>query len=314
MSASEVAGVVSFVGATYANLRLGPATTLAHALCASIGEREGVRVLSIKGPFAEYHGLRPARSAVDADVLVLPGDFDTFCLALERVGWKERVARETPTLIALHSRTFIHDSWPCDIDVHLWFPGFFAAPSIVFDELWEHRCALPVGEVTVSFPGRSGAAAIAAMHALRNLSVVRHQQEWRWVRAALRDDFTEAEQHDFVNLVTKGRAQWVLRELLGDITGDEPEDDLTPEQRRAWKAHTDFAADGGSAGWWIALRQQPLAVWPSFLRRALWVPRVEIPRNDESVLPTRSEAWVYQIDRWRRGLIATLRYWRGVER
>lgn len=309
-----MASVVSATDAVTSSLGLGHATTLAHALCGAIGDRHDIRVLSIKGPFAEYHGLRPARTAADADVLVAPSDFDAFCVAIEAAGWKERVARETPTLIAAHSRTYIHESWPCDIDVHLWFPGFFADPSVVFDELWKRRRAIPIGEVTVLFPGRPGAAAIAAMHALRNMTVVRHRAEWAWVRDALRDDFSETDRRDFLDLVTKGRAQWVLRDQLRDITGVEPENDLTAEEQRAWQAHRAFAADGGAASWWIALRRQPFSEWPAFLLRAAWVPRAEIPRNDASVLPSRGQAWSYQVARWGRGFTATLRYVRGADR
>lgn len=295
-------------------LGLSQATTLAHALCAAIGDRDDIRVLSIKGPFADVHGLRPSRSSADADVLVDPEQFDSFCSALAAVGWKERVGRETPTFIEVHSRTFIHDSWPCDIDVHRWFPGFFAEPSAVFDELWNRRRATPIGEVAVLFPSRAGGAAIAATHALRNMTVSRHQQEWEWVRDALRDDFDSEERREFLRLVSKGRAQWVLREQVRHITGVEPEDDLTAEERRAWQAHLDFAADGGAVGWWMALRRQPLTRWPAFLIRAAWVPRAEIPRNDASVLPSRGEAWAYQRARWGRGVSATVRYMRGAGR
>lgn len=300
--------------ASTSNFGLPHATTLAHALCASVGDRNGVRVLSIKGPYAERHGLRPARTAADADVLVEPVGFDRFCAALEGVGWKERVARETPTFIAVHSRTYIHDSWPCDIDVHRWFPGFFADPQIVFDELWEGRGASPIGEITVQFPSRAGTAAIAALHALRNMTIARHQQEWTWVRDALRDDFDDGERKEFVTLVTNGRAQWVLREQLRALTDVVVQDDLSDDERRAWQAHLDFAADGGAASWWMALKRQPLTGWPRFLFRAAWVPRAEIPRNDASTLPTRGQAWSYQVSRWGRGVSATLKYVRGADR
>ena len=296
--------------AATSHLTLGQATEIAHALSASLGESLRARVLTIKGPAAQHHGLRPARIAADADILVEPARFDDLCVALESHGWRERVARETPALLDAHSRTYIHDAWSCDIDVHRWFPGFFGDPGTVFDELWRSRCAILIGSVPVMIPSRAATAVIAAMHALRNISVPRHAQEWEWVRTALREDFSEQERQEFIALTTIGRARWVLREQLRDITGLEPEDDLTTEQRRAWQAHIDFAADGGAAGWWIALRRKPLLARPMFLARAVWVPRAAIPRNDESVLPTHREAWAYQAARWGRGVSATVKYMR----
>lgn len=291
-------------------LGLAQATALAHALCAAVAGAAGIRILTIKGPAAEHHGLRPARTAADADLLVDPPDVDRFCAALEGRGWRERVSRETPTLIGVHSRTFIHDDWPCDIDVHAWFPGFFAEPTVVFDELWRTRRGLVIGSSAVAIPSRAASAVIAALHALRNFTVPRHRQEWKWTTAIVRDDFRGGERAEFLDLVTLGRSRWVLRDLLRDVTGDDVEagGDLTAEERRRWQAHVDFGADGGAAGWWLSLRGRPVRAWPGVLRAAVWVPRADIPRNDPAVLPGLGETWSYQLVRWRRGLGASLRF------
>lgn len=289
-------------------LGLAQATALAHGLCAALAAQAGIRLLTIKGPAAEHHGLRPARTAADADLLVDPADLDRFCAALEERGWRERVSRETPTLLGVHSRTFIHDGWPCDIDVHGWFPGFFAEPRIVFDELWRTRRGIVIGASAVAIPSRPASAVIAALHALRNATVVRHRQEWEWTTTVVRDDFDAGERSEFLDLVALGRSRWVLRDLLREVTGHEVDGDLTADERRRWQAHVDFGADGGAAGWWLSLRETPVGAWPGVLRAAVWVPRSEIPRNDPAVLPSHGETWTYQLIRWRRGLSASLRY------
>lgn len=290
------------------------ATPLAHALCSSLATHLGVRLLSIKGPSAAHWGLRPSRVSADADVLVEPKGFEVLSDALLARGWHERVARDTPTLIDNHSRTFIHDSWPCDIDVHQWFPGFFADSGIVFDALWKGRHAMIIGAVDVMIPSRPAAAAIAAMHALRNMTDGRHRQEWDWVAMALQQDFNEGERREFVSLANVGRARWVLRDLLIKIEDRETANDLTPDQSRAWQAHLDFAADGGAVSWWLALRRLPAHERIRFLRKALWVDRADIPRNDALVIPTRAEAWRYQTSRWSRGVAALRNYlWRKTQ-
>jgi hypothetical protein len=152
-------------------LRLPEATLLAHALGARVAAQVSTRVLSIKGPAADHHALREPRLSVDADLLVDPREYETFCAALEAHGWHERVARSTPTILEPHSRTYIHPQWPCDIDVHERFPGFFAEPADVFDELWTRREALYVGGVALMIPSLVPTMMIGALHSLRNMSV-----------------------------------------------------------------------------------------------------------------------------------------------
>ncbi|WP_231481677.1 MULTISPECIES: nucleotidyltransferase family protein [unclassified Microbacterium] len=293
-------------------LRLPEATLLAHALGARVAEQVSARVLSIKGPAADHHALREPRLSVDADLLVDPPAFESFCAALEAQGWHERVARSTPTILEPHSRTYIHPRWPCDIDVHERFPGFFADPADVFDELWNRREALHVGGVALTIPALVPSMMIGALHALRNMSVPRHRAEWDSIIEMLQSRLDDSGRQDFLRLADAGRSRWVLREALEIIGFGPVENDLSTSEADSWSSNLRFGADGGAAGWLIALRRGPMRERALTLVRAVWVPKEFVPRNEKSVPLSTQQVMRYQIQRWRRGLRATLNYVRNL--
>lgn len=294
-----------------ARLRRADATILAHALGAKVAEELSVRVLSIKGPAADHHALRAPRVSADADLLVDPAEFRAFCEALERRGWHERVARSTPSILELHSRTYIHPEWPCDIDVHDRFPGFFAPSEMVFQELWERREALTVGNVTIVIPSIAASAVIAALHALRNMSHARHRSEWAEVVEALKFRFTRSQQLDFLRLAEVGKARWVLRDAIDEMGFGPSENDLDPNEDAIWTANLRFGPDGGAVGWIRAMKGGTLSDRALLLMRAVWVPRDFVPRNEEALRLSTTQVLRYQFDRWRRGARAVLKYLRA---
>ncbi|HEV7171578.1 MAG TPA: hypothetical protein VGN50_01660, partial [Pedococcus sp.] len=121
-------------------LTLDEAVLLAHGLVQRLADSVGARVLFVKGPTAVAVGARPPRPSSDVDVLVDPASFETLCAAIEGVAWVRRHApmpvSRAADLAFDHSAHFIHEEWPCDLDVHFCFPGFFADPPAVFDALW----------------------------------------------------------------------------------------------------------------------------------------------------------------------------------
>lgn len=281
-------------------------TTLAHARASHLARSHGIRLLSIKGPVADHYRLRPSRVAADADVWVEPERFNEFALLLETEGWHTRVAREAPAVLQPHSRTYIHDDWGCDIDLHHAFPGFFAPATQVFELLWSERRQLRLGNTDVSIPSWAGAAIIAALHGIRNLGDPRHLREYELVIDALQvaDD---RERSAFNALAHAGDATWALRGLL--TTGGFGVSDEEPnmEQRKSWDARVSYG-HLGVVVWWKYLRSLPGHRRPGQLMRAIWVPRVDIPRNDRALVPTRTEAWRFQTARWARGARALTRY------
>jgi hypothetical protein len=291
-------------------LHAAEATALAHAMTAYIARDAGIRLLSIKGPVADHYRLRAPRVPADSDVWVEPGRFAEMCERLEARGWHLRVGRETPALLPQHSRTFIHGSWPCDIDLHWMFPGFFADPEAAFDAVWETRSAIRVAHTEVAVPSLAGSAVIGMLHALRNTQDPRHREERDLLATMLVERFSDDDRAEFYRIARGGGAVWVLRDViaearLGDVVSDASED-----EKHRWTLFQAYVEDGSAVSWWVQLRSAPLSQKGRLLARALWVPRVDVPRNDPSVLPTRTEAWRYQRLRWGRGGRALVRYFR----
>lgn len=291
-----------------ATLALGDATQLAHALAGMLARESRTRVLSIKGPASDQHRLRSPRTAADADVLVDPAGFERFCSELEMRGWRTRYGRETPSLLPPHSRTYIHESWPCDIDVHSAFPGFFAGADAAFEALWRTRVMLSVAH-TVSFaPSRAGSAVIAALHAQRSSQSARHRAEGDQVRSVVGTEFRDDEREEFYRIAREGGAVWVLRDLIESLDIGPLISDASPDDQRLWNLNRTYNEDGSAVGWLLHWKAATWSRRPMILIRAIWVSRADIPRNDERAMPTRSEAWRYRRARWRRGAAALGRF------
>lgn len=285
-------------------------TTLAHARTAHLAQAHGIRLLSIKGPVADHYQLRPPRPAADADVWVEPARFEEFCNLLEAQDWHQRVGRETPSVMPSHSRTYIHDEWGCDIDVHHTFPGFFSSAGAAFEALWQGRQQLRIGQIGVMIPSLVGASLIAALHGLRNQNESRQQWEYERIVELVSASFSKEDRREFVKLARSGGAIWPLRELLEHA---ELETATTPpprELQQQWTLNRAYGDLGSMPGWWLYLRSLPLRQQPAALARAVWVSRADIPRNSPDVLPSHREAWRYQAARWARGARALARYLR----
>ncbi|MBO9704835.1 MAG: nucleotidyltransferase family protein, partial [Arthrobacter sp.] len=130
-------------------LPMSSATPLAYAMVDRLARTNGIRVLAIKGPVLAAMGLRPRKVSSDADILVEPDRMAELCAVLESKGWRDREVRFSPSILDPHSRTLIHPEWPCDIDVHSYFPGFFGPAEDVFDVLWEGRVSVSMANVAV---------------------------------------------------------------------------------------------------------------------------------------------------------------------
>ena len=158
-----------------AELRMSEAVPLAHALVARLAELEGVRILFIKGPTAVALGARPPRPSTDVDVLCEAGGLERLGPALERCRWRRRVPegagqelKYAARYLFEHSVHFIHDEWPCDLDIHYNFPGFLAPDEVVFEELWRRRTSVEVAHWPVPCADLLGQSAIVALHGLRD--------------------------------------------------------------------------------------------------------------------------------------------------
>lgn len=165
-------------GGDASTLRRLEAIELAYAMAHRAGENIGVRVLAIKGLVGVWHKLREPRVPSDIDVLVHPDDFEPFRKELERVGWRSRMGEFTDFWGEHHSVTMLHDEWPCDIDVHRWYPGFLEEPATAFEEVWSRSIPIPFGGRCVPAGGQASSILVMALHSLRsNPDDSRHGEE-----------------------------------------------------------------------------------------------------------------------------------------
>src|SRR3954452_14707989 len=130
-------------------LELAEAVPLLHGVVDEVARRHGIRILFIKGPILGQQGLRDAHASIDVDVLVDPRRVGDLRRGLEELGWAIRVPSNAPQVLALHSATYAHPLWPCEIDVHERFPGFLASPQATFDALWPYRTLATVASRAV---------------------------------------------------------------------------------------------------------------------------------------------------------------------
>ncbi|KQP97452.1 MULTISPECIES: nucleotidyltransferase family protein [unclassified Rathayibacter] len=263
-------------------LDIRSAVLLLHGWISAVSEKHGYRALFIKGPGLRFLGLREDHVSADVDVLVDPASFEEFCSRLEASGWSQRRITFAGARYTEHSRTFIHPSWPCDIDAHRFFPGFLASEHVVFDELWERRIPMEIADRVCTIPDRAGSMLILGLHALRSRADnPRHARELSYM---IEHTALDADQRiDLADLARRTGAESTLAEVLLAVgatpsaqapTKDDP---ATAAALRAWNHRV---ASGASTGY----------MWTSIIRRqrgwqrlvtighALWPERADLLR------------------------------------
>ena len=186
-------------------LALTEAVPLAHALVARVAGDHDVRVLFIKGPAAAEQGLRPHRGSVDVDVLVDPRQRGLLAAALDELGWVDENPYLSPTVLPQHSLTHRHESWPCELDLHDRFPGFFADPQAVFETLWLRRTTVRVAAQDIPAPDRAGHALVLALHSLRDPHDTSRQIDLHDLEQRLAGDLTADDLRDLAGLARDAR-------------------------------------------------------------------------------------------------------------
>lgn len=190
---------------------------LATALCQAVADEVGVPVLFLKGPAASLQGLRPAgHVSGDVDVMCRPADQGAMAAGLRSRGWRLRPVSTAAREFTTHSITFIHDQWPCDIDLHTTFPGMLAEPTTNFDALWKHREEHVLAGTAVQTPDRSGQFLILLLHGLRSPDLARNVQQISAARATYTGQLTPHERS-------------MVRQLIADTASAEPTQDFFRE-------------------------------------------------------------------------------------
>lgn len=238
------------LGRHTSDLTLAEAVPLAAALVSSAGARIGVRTLVIKGPTLAEHGLREPRDSNDVDVLVEPDGVEALARALSKYAWTERAVAFAGQSDAPHALTLFHREWPCDLDLHRFFPGFLADPSEVFDALWETRSRMKLGHIECAVPSVVASALIYQLSLLRGRESVENSELRQWSQS-----LNEHQRNELSTLIRTTGADLSLtgcREpwTPGLLRGHEG-DDRSARRRRA------LSGDHGYYFWRIAYAEAP---------------------------------------------------------
>lgn len=222
-------------------LEVPEAVVLATAQMAVLAVDLGVRLLVIKGLVSDRMGLRNASDHSDVDVLVERSSLGVVMGALMESGWRPRPRTRVAAFVEYHSRSFIHDSWPIDIDVHVSIPGFLKSPTEVFEALWSTRQSLDVAGVGVTAIGWEAALLLQEVHGLRSGVSAKSIRERSFIRGPVKDGLDDARAARVFQVARDIGADESCAGLLGEL-GDRSEAPIRSraEMRmiRGWKAVT----------------------------------------------------------------------------
>ncbi len=289
------------VAAEPVDLRLADAVELGHALVQRLADQNGARVLLLKGPALHRHGLRSARTSSDVDALVEPQRFAQLCDAFLAAGWHERPVDFITSRTSVHSRTFIREGWPCDVDVHSFYPGFLAPADEVFEILWADRVRMPFAHRLCDVPDRLGSALVLALHSLRGKAVdARHSRE---LDELLQIGFDDHERARLAVLAERTGCAATLEDVLPKLGVDVT---LSEEQRSAaevvrWRRRVASGSHG--AYFWIdAFRRGNGRERMDVIRRSIWPTREHLLLARPEVVDTVPGRLKGRIARWGRGV------------
>ncbi|MDN4641967.1 nucleotidyltransferase family protein [Agreia sp. PsM10] len=285
-------------------LGMREAVTLAHVLTSSVARQNDIRLLSIKGPTLAAHGLRDDRYYADADVFVDPSRLNDFVALLNARGWVERFERPTARILADHSVTLVHPLWPCDIDVHWYFPGYFAAPQDVFDMLWSRRMSMPLAGASIVMPDLTASASIAALHYLRHPHSSRHQEEMAELTRRLIALGDQRILDDLLRLAERGGAPDAQADFLMSLGLSVPDLSFDPVHRAQWFAYVETHDDGSTGAWLLELGGVGWRAKLPELWRALFPSSAELRAAHGGVEMSLGERTRTRLSRIRKGVRA----------
>lgn len=306
---------------------------LSTALAQHVAREHGIRMLVIKGPISAELGLRTRRYSTDVDIVVEPARTKDLVEALGAYGWTPRPWPDFPKLLEQHSRTLIHESWPNDIDVHHYWPGFLGKPEEAFDRLWMHRIQVDVAGHPIETPDRAGSALVLALHSLREEGQVaddsRQMTEYAELVEALKKmegtdaayvsptrtspSLTEQILQDAVGTDSTQTA----RRLLVDLGHDVPlvPNSTASEPLRLWRLNA--KAEHAMTGWMLKLQRAPLLKKPGIAVRAFFPSRADLEAIDPELRNgaiSLRQAWWRRVSRGMHGLVQARRDLRAFDK
>lgn len=296
----------------HVTLRVDESVELGHAWLQSLADDTGIRTLLIKGPALHRHGLRDKRTSSDIDVLVEPARFGELCDAILAGGWTQRPGNFITRRTTLHSATFLKEGWPCDLDVHSFYPGFLADPAVVFDALWARRTRMAFAHHHCVVPDRVSSILILALHSVRGATVqARHADE---LEQLVRVPLTDEERADVAALALETGCVATLEAVLPrlGVHAQAPLAELESDALRAWRERVSSGSHGAYF-WLLVLRQSPWRERPMIVWRAFWpsaaelrISHPEIDGSPGSTVRARARRWMHGIRSAPRAIRAVL--------
>jgi hypothetical protein len=181
-------------------------------------QKHSIRALAAGGPIFAQLGLVSPRVSPTAIVIVEPIHQLHLVLALEGAGWSLTSPGHTRGLLPLVFLRLVHPALVCPIDIYDIFPGFYAAPAVVFEQLWQRRVELPIGGVAVPALDRVGTLLVAGHDQLGALARDRRAESHvDYFVTMFRTSLTPSEQDAVVALVYSVRGTEPLRPFLAAI-------------------------------------------------------------------------------------------------
>ncbi|MGN6218399.1 MAG: nucleotidyltransferase family protein [Microbacterium sp.] len=283
------------------DLRLGEAVELGHAFVQRLAGDSAVRILFLKGPALHRQGLRSQRTSSDVDVLVDPPGFSTLCAALVAAGWHERPVDFITSRTSVHSRTFIRDGWPCDLDVHSFYPGFLAPPAEVFEALWADRVQMPFAHRLCDVPDRLGSALILALHSLRGKALEpRHRRE---LDELLQIELDGPERARLAELAKRTGCAATLEDVLTRLGVQVAVSDAERSAEEVVRWRRRVASGSHGAYFWIdAFRRGDGRERVAVVRRAVWPTREHLLLSRPETTDTVPGRLRGRLARWGRGI------------
>jgi hypothetical protein len=291
---------------------LSEAVPLAHAVVDRVARDHGVRVIFVKGPIAVMQGLRTARESVDVDVLVHPPGLEKLISALGVAGWDDEQVYGTPTA-ATYSRTIRHARWPCELDLHVRFPGFLAAPEKIFERLWTRHDTAVVAACELPCLDRTAQALLLAVNALRDPGAPDKRLELEDLVQRVRESFDATDLTDLAELAQAVGAVETAAPFL-QLVGAVPRaaGDADPTGLRAWRMRTQ--PEWRVATWLDDLRATPKRRWPRYVWYAVMLTETELRNAEPQLPPGRRAVLGARLRRIRRGVRAAPGAWRSVRK
>lgn len=264
-------------------------------------------------------GVRPPRPSSDVDVLCEPMGVKRLGMALQSCGWRRRTPESftkgfehASAYMFEHSVHYIHDEWPCDLDIHFNFPGFLAPDEVVFEELWARRITVTIANMSVPAADPLGQAAVIGLHALRDARAS-HERDLEHLLRVLRA-LPQADQAVMSQLAAVTGASETLRPVLqsaGILV--QPSAWAESEALRRWGARTENAGTYTTT-WILELRATPWRRKPLVVWRAVFLPKDVLMSSHVGQTPHWRNVTRFRVKRWlraarhlRRGVAAAKR-------